>query len=88
MKIKGTFSIVPVDDSSVAVPLESDTFYTNRAITLNATAEEIFRALMEDTTEEEVTEKLAAKYTETSKEDIAKYVHKFVGELRAADLLD
>lgn len=87
MKIKGKYEIVRLDDESVAIPLESDTFYTDRAITLNPTAEEIFRAFLEEATEEEVAAKLAAKYTDTPAEEIAQYLHKFIGQLTEAGIL-
>ena len=87
MRIKGTYEIVQVDDSHIAVPLESDTFYTNQVITLNETGEEIFRAYMEDTTEEAVLSALVKKYSDSSPEEIAAYLHEFTAQLKNEGLL-
>ncbi|MDO4466490.1 MAG: PqqD family protein [Bacillota bacterium] len=88
MKLKHTFEIMELDDECVAVPILESANEIHGVIKLNDTGVEIFTALEDETSEEEIVSKLAEKYNETSKEEIASFVHEFLEGLCEAGLVE
>ena len=85
MKLKYEFEVMEIGDSPVAVPVGVDSFHG--VIHLNESARAIFELLGEETTPEAIVETLSKKYTESTKEEIAGFVTRYIEKLREAGLL-
>ena len=87
MKLKYEFVMTEIDDRTVAIPVGEMAEDFNGIIHLNGTAKEIMEQLSVDTTSEEIIEKLAEKYSESSREEIGAAVNGFVESLKKENLL-
>lgn len=88
MKLKYTFEIMEMDDENIAVPVLESANKMMGVIKMNNTAMDIFEALKEETTEEEILASLVSKYDSSSKEDIAEYLHEFILKLSKAGMIE
>lgn len=87
MKLKYNFVVRQIGGKAVAVAVGKDNAKFNGMIKLNKTGELIFDCLKNDTTVEEITDKLCSKFNAES--DIArKDVESYLNELRKADLIE
>ncbi len=86
MKLRYTFEVMEIEDEQMAVPVGENAGKLHGILKLNGSAAAILALLREETTEDEIVEKLAAQY-DTPKEELQKYVHDYIGELEEAELL-
>ena len=86
MKLKYTFELMEVEDQQMAVPVGENADELHGILKLNKSAAAIIELLKEETTEEEIVEKLLEKY-DAPKEEIQKSVHEYIQELEKAELL-
>lgn len=87
MKIKEGFVIREIADTIVAVPTGELINVFQGIITLTPSAKFVLDLLQEDTTTEEISDKLSKKYNidiNTAKSD----VEKFINSLRTSKLID
>lgn len=87
MKLKYTFDLMEIDDSWMAIPISESDDTLKGIIKLNETAYEIFKLLNEETSERKIVESMTGQY-DISNNELSKYVHRFVEELRQQDLLE
>lgn len=80
MKTKFSFEVMNLDDGLVAVPVGGNASQFHGVLKVNETAAAILKKLEKDTTEEEIVKSLLEEYN-GKKEEIAGYVHEFVGTL-------
>ena len=77
MKIKEGFIVKEVAGSNVVVPVGENLVDFQLMLTLNDTGLFLWNALNDDTTEEELCDKLCADYTvdkETVRQDVAEFI--------------
>ncbi len=86
MKAKYTFEIIEIDDQMMAVPVGEEADELHGILKLNQSAAAILELLKEETSEEEIVQKLLEKY-ESSEEDMRSYVHDYLAELEEAGIL-
>ncbi len=86
MKAKYTFEIMEIDDQMMAVPVGEEADELHGILKLNQSAAAILELLKEETSEEEIVQKLLEKY-ESSEEDMRSYVHDYLAELEEAGIL-
>ena len=86
MKLKHTFEMMEIDEQQMAVPVGDGADAFHGILKLNKSAAAILELLREDTTEEEMVQKLMEDY-DTSEEEIRTYVHDYVEELKAAGFI-
>ena len=86
MKAKYTFEIMEIDDQMMAVPVGEEADELHGILKLNQSAAAILELLKEETSEEEIVQKLLEKY-ESSEEDMRNYVHDYLAELEEAGIL-
>jgi hypothetical protein len=86
MKAKYTFEIMEIDDQMMAVPVGEEADELHGILKLNESAAAILELLKEETSEEEIVQKLLEKY-ESSEEEMKNYVHDYLAELEKAGLL-
>ncbi len=86
MKTKYTFEIMEIDDQIMAVPIGEKADELHGILKLNQSAAAILELLKEETSEEEIVQKLLEKY-ESSEEDMRSYVKGYLAELEEAGLL-
>ena len=87
MKLKYVFETVEMDDQIVAVPIGNGENGFTGVIKMNETAAFIFNCLSEDTTEGAIVEKLGKEY-DAQPEELAKYVHSYIEQLKEKDILE
>ena len=80
MHLKYTFEMMELGDSIIAVPVGEDVNAYRGIIRLNETARFIFELLKNDTTEEALIDALEKKY-DTSREELAVDVKKYVAAM-------
>lgn len=86
MKAKYTFEIMEIDDQMMAVPVGEEADELHGILKLNESAAAILELLKEETSEEEIVQKLLEKY-ESSEEELKSYVHDYLTELEEAGIL-
>ncbi len=86
MKAKYTFEIMEIDDQMMAVPVGEEADELHGILKLNESAAAILELLKEETSEEEIVQKLLEKY-ESSEEELKNYVHDYLAELEEAGIL-
>ncbi len=86
MKAKYTFEIMEIDDQMMAVPVGEEADELHGILKLNESAAAILELLKEETSEEEIVQKLLEKY-ESSEEELKSYVHDYLAELEEAGIL-
>ena len=87
MKLKYDFVINEVAGQIVAVSVGNAQGAFNGYINLNKTGAFIFKELKNDTTREEIIEKLSSEYHDASIDDITESVDDTIEQLSKADLL-
>lgn len=87
MKLKYTFEMMELDDQQMAVPVGEGADEFHGILKLNGSAAEILKLLKEDTTEEAVTAALLEKY-DIQEEELRKYVHDYISELKEAGFVE
>lgn len=87
MKLKYTFEMMELDDQQMAVPVGEGADEFHGILKLNGSAAEILKLLKEDTTEEAVTAALLEKY-DAQEEELRKYVHDYINELKEAGFVE
>ena len=80
MKAKYSFEIMDLDDGLVAVPVGDEAEQFHGVLKVNETAVDILKLLEEETTEDEIIEKLLEEYN-GSREEIASCVHEYIEKL-------
>ena len=86
MKLKYVLEMVDMGDEIVAVPVGEKAQEMGGILKLNDSGKLICELLKEDTSEAFVIDKLAQSY-DNSRDELQKYVHSFLSELRELDLL-
>ncbi|MGN0516149.1 PqqD family protein [Eubacterium sp.] len=87
MKIKDGFVTRKIGDRIIAIPVGSNSQDFNGMITLNETGLFIWNCLTNDTTVDEIAERIIAQYS-TTKDEAIIAVNNFVDELKASNLLE
>ena len=87
MKIKDGFVTRKIGDRIIAIPVGSNSQSFNGMITLNETGLFIWNCLTNDTTVEEIADKIIAQYN-TTKDEAIIAVNNFVDELKASNLIE
>ena len=87
MKLKHTFEMMEIDEQKMAVPVGDGADAFHGILKLNQSAAAILELLKEETTEEEMVQKLKGGY-DSSEEEIRTYVHDYVEELKKAGFVE
>ena len=87
MKLKYTFEIVDLGNETVAVAVGKDAEKLHGVLKINKSGAEILDLLSNETTETSIIETLHSKYNYNEQEEIIKYVHHFLENLRKQDLI-
>lgn len=87
MKLKEGFILHDVGEEHMVVATGEAGKHFNGLIRNNSTANEIYRMLLKETTEEQIVEEMLKKY-EVSKEVVNKDVHNIIEQIRKAGFLD
>lgn len=87
MKIKSGFKLRSVAGQNIVVPIGAAAADFNGMISLNQSGAVLFRALLEDTTEEKLVSALLDEY-EVSMDCARQDVAAFLNKMREAKLLD
>ncbi len=87
MKLKHTFEMMEIDEQKMAVPVGDGADAFHGILKLNQSAAAILELLKEETTEEEMVQKLKGEY-DSSEEEIRTYVHDYVEELKKAGFVE
>lgn len=87
MKLKYDFVVNDVAGETVAVSVGNVAGEFNGYIKLNKTGAFIFNILKNDTTREEIIEKLLVKYPDASEKDATESVDELIEKLSKAELL-
>lgn len=87
MKIKYTFEKMELDGDIMAVPVGDGAKDFSAMLRLNETAADILDFLIEETTEEEIVNELLKIY-EGDRDEIAAYVHEYIGTLIEAGIIE
>lgn len=85
MKLKYSFETMELDDCIVAVPVDVTCSFQG-VIRLNESAAEIFELLKDDTSETDIVNKLASRYS-SSTEDLHEYVQDIIQRLSESGFL-
>lgn len=88
MRLKGSFEIVTLEDSFVAVPVGEGSSQFRGVIKMNNSSLQVFQMMQQGLSEEEITDKLSKEYTDSSKEQVQAYVRSFVTEFDKKGLLE
>jgi len=86
VRLKYAFETMEMDDEIVAVPVGDGAEAFRGVVRLNESAAAIFALLKKDTTEEAIVAELLKKY-ETSEEELTRFVHQYVENLKKEGLL-
>ena len=86
MKLKYKMTTMNMDGEIMAVPIECDSKFYG-IIRMNDTTAEILELLKEETSEEQIIDKLLSEY-DADRETIGKSVKKVIDVLKDNDLLD
>lgn len=86
MKLAFTFEHVDMGDETVSVPVGKGSEQVHGVLKLNKEGKEILDMLSSDTTEQDIINTLAEKYT-TNKQTIATYVKKVISTLNEEGLI-
>lgn len=87
MKLKNGFILHSTGDEYMAVAAGEAAKSFNGLVRNNATAQFIYEQLLTDTTEEKIADAMCAKF-DAPRDVIAADVHRIVGQMREAGLLD
>ena len=87
MKLKCLFENVDMGDEIIAVPVGEGAGRIQGVLKLNREGREIVELLAEDTSEQEIVDRLSAKY-DTDVQTLAGYVHNTISTLRAEGLIE
>lgn len=87
MKLAVEMAVIELDGEWNAVAVGEDSTKFHGMLRLNETAADIIKLLSEDTDAETINSELAKKYTDSSSDEIARFVSEFIGQLRKASLL-
>lgn len=87
MKLKHTFEMMEIDEQKMAVPVGDGADAFHGILKLNQSAAAILELLKEETTEEEMVQKLKEDY-DSSEEEIRTYVREYVEELKKAGFIE
>ena len=85
MKLKDHYETMPMRDKVVAVPM-GDELSFNGALKLNKTGAAILELLKEETTEEEIVEKLSERF-DVPKEILREDVHSYISVLQNNNMI-
>ena len=86
MKIKDGYILGTVAGENVVLP-SGDDLDLSIMITLNDTGRFLWEQLLEDKTEEDLLQAVAATYEDVDQEEAKRFIADFVGHLREYDLL-
>ena len=86
MKLKYKMAVQHIMDFWAAVPVGKDASRYNGVMSLNETAKDMIELLNEETTEEEIVQKMLAEY-DVTEEELRKHVRDLLDKLRAENLL-
>lgn len=86
MKLKLSFETMELDDQIVAIPVGEFRESYQGVIVVNETGALILKLLMEETSEEEIVQRLCESY-EVSEERAAADARKYIEEFRKRDFL-
>lgn len=87
MKAKYDFEFMDLDDGLVAVPVGNDANEFHGVLKINETAAAIIKLLANETTEEQIVDSILKEYN-GEKEQIAAYVHEFIGKLVSEGIVE
>ena len=87
MKTKFSFEIMNLYDGLVAVPVGEGASQFHGVLKVNETAVAILKKLEQETTEEEIVKSLLEEYN-GQKDEIAGYVHEFIGTLTKEGIVE
>ena len=87
MKSKYTFEKMELDGQIVAVPVGENASDLHAVLNLNEEAMSILECLKEETTEEDIIQKLLKEYDSTETE-LQPMVHAFIEQLRQEELIE
>lgn len=79
--------MMELDDQQMAVPVGEGADKFHGILKLNESAAAIFGLLKEDTTEEAIVAKLLETY-DTEEDELKKYVHEYIEELKGAGFVE
>ena len=87
MKLKNEFVCTQVADEIIAVPTGENAGKLHLVLKLNEESRFILESLNQNTTEEEIVNKMEAEY-DVDKATLESCVHDFIEELKKADLIE
>lgn len=87
MKLKNNFVLKQIADETVAIYVNKDTADLRRAVSLNGSAKEMFEALQNGASKQEIILLLTKNYN-ISEEQATKDAEAFIGLLYSNNLLD
>ncbi len=87
MKIKDSFMLRQIADTSVVLPLNADMLDFNGMITLNETGCLLWKRLEQNCTTEDLVVSLLDEY-DVSREQAERDVEEFINKLKSIDCLD
>lgn len=87
MKVKYHFEYVDLDDGIVAVPVGHGAAHFHGVLKVNETGAAILKLLDRDTTEDQIVTTLLKEY-DGDRDQIARYVHDYIGKLAAESLVE
>ena len=87
MKLNHHFTLAPLGNEHIAVPLDNAEAFRG-VVKLNDSGAEIFRGLIENENEEQLVRRLMDKYPELDKDTAAGAVTQVLKDLKAAGLLE
>lgn len=87
MKLKKGFILHDVGEEHMVVATGEAGKHFNGIIRNNSTANDIYRLLLEETSEEKIVEEMLKKY-QVSREIVSKDVHRVIEQIREAGFLD
>lgn len=87
MKLKEGFILHDVGDEHMVVATGKAGIHFNGLIRNNSTANDIYRILLNETTEEQIVAEMLKKY-QVSQETVRKDVHRIIEQIRKEGFLD
>ncbi len=88
MRIKEGFIVREIAGSFVVVPVGQNLVDFSSMITLNETGAFLWNCLAEDTTEEEMCEKLLSEYDGIEKDEALSDINEFINILKEKNILE
>lgn len=88
MKTKPNLIMTQVEDDYILVPVGDTKVSFNGLVRLNTTGAEIWRALEEELSEEEIVNRLKTLYTDVDHNTLVKSVRKTIDQFKDAGLLE